>query len=65
MFYIGDLYPNMASTTTRKQTLPEREEQRHYTEGKATPEAVTPETTGTVWTGILILVGVLVLLNLS
>lgn len=63
-FYIGDLYPNLYPGTTRKATIPEADEQKHYDgTGEAAPVAVAPSSRVNVWLGIIIMLGVLYLLN--
>lgn len=62
-YFLGDLYPNYFPATTRKQTIPEPEEQKHY-EGatKQAPEVI--QGSGNIWISILIVLGVLFFLNL-
>lgn len=61
-FFIGDLYPNMFPASTRKATIPEGGEQKHYT-GNDNPVTVAPAARQNIWLGVGVVLLIVYLLN--
>ena len=52
-FYLGDIYPNIFPATTRRQTIPDEEEQKHYEGAKGkVPEVMPSSSRYSVWLGV-------------
>lgn len=65
MYFFADLYPNLGVNTTRSNTVPEREEQKHYYESGENPVAVTAGVKQNIWVGLIALLIVLVMANIT
>lgn len=65
MYFFADLYPNLGVNTTRSNTVPEREEQKHYYESGENPVAVTAGVKQNIWLGLGALLLVLLFVNVS
>lgn len=65
MFNVKDLYPNLGGIDTREKTIPERSEQSSLSQAeKIAPEAVSVQSAGNLWMGVLILILALIFFNL-
>jgi len=64
MYFAGDIYPGWGLSSTRGETLPEYEEQRHYEMQDTKPTVeVTADAKKTLMVGALIIIGVLFILG--
>lgn len=62
MFYVRDLYPNMAIESTREQTIPEGEEQKVLANVEEGEKAVRPVKNAThIWVWLALFVSIVIL----